>query len=312
MQTCICSTKGQFVSKGLTLLAEFIRDNLSSSAVLFCNSRQQSQHFRDNLERELNNMKLNVDVIHINGSLHKTDKFWCICLFCDKGHINEADYRVLVTKNAANVGIDKSSIALQMQFKWPRDLLTYFPERGRGSRQRGNKLTCTLYSDLSSYVSFMYKLLRGDDDLNGEIVDVGGTGECEGFNSAISPRRQVRQARQANTSQDDYALGPAAKKQLQAQSLTELNKVMQFFCHNYGCQHEQGEIYLSSGLLDSLPALGHCTSYPVYNRTYHKDFLPVYRSGVESFLEWLTATAKLPFTVKFKVQLSSLLMLNAY
>jgi hypothetical protein len=99
-------------------------------------------------------------------------------------------------------------------------------------------------------------------------------------------------------------LEPAAKKQLRARLLTELNKVMQFFCLNYGCQHEQGEIYLLSGLLDSLPALGHCTSYPVCNQTYHKDFLPVYRSGVESFLEWLTATAKLPFTVDFKVQLS--------
>ena len=76
------------------------------------------------------------------------------------------------------------------------------------------------------------------------------------------------------------------------------------FCLNYGCQHEQGERYLSSCLLDSSPALGHCTSCPVCNPTYHKDFLPVYRSGVESFLEWLTATAKLPFTVDFKVQLS--------
>ncbi len=79
MRTCICSAKGQFVSKGLTLLAEFIRDNPSYSAVLFCNSWRQSQHFWDHLKRKLNEVKLNVDVIHINGSLHKTDKFWRIC-----------------------------------------------------------------------------------------------------------------------------------------------------------------------------------------------------------------------------------------
>ena len=182
-------------------------------------------------------------------------------------------------------------------------------ERGQGSCQRGNKLACILYSDLLSFVSLVYQLLHGDDVLNGEISVVGGTDECEEFNSAISPRRQVCQA---NTSQDDFALGPAAKKQLRAQSLTELNKVMQFFCLNYGCQHEQGEISLLSGSLDSSLALGHCTSCPVCNQTYHKDFLSVYRSGVESFLEWLTATAKLPFTVEFNVQLSSLLMSNAY
>ncbi len=38
----------------------------------------------------------------------------------------------------------------------------------------------------------------------------------------------------------------------------------------------------------------------------------MYRSGVKSFLEWLTATAKLPFTVEFKVKVSSLLMSSLY
>jgi hypothetical protein len=92
MRTYICSLKGQFVSRGLTMIAEFIRANPTKSVVVFCNSRRQSQHFRDHLERKLNKMKLNIDVIHINGSLHKIDKFWRIRLFCDKGHIREADF----------------------------------------------------------------------------------------------------------------------------------------------------------------------------------------------------------------------------
>ena len=54
--------------------------------------------------------------------------FWRIRLFCDKGHIQEANLQVLVTTNVANVGINKSHIALQVQFDWPRDLLTYFQE----------------------------------------------------------------------------------------------------------------------------------------------------------------------------------------
>jgi len=312
MRTSICSLKGQFVSKELTLLAKFIRDNQLSSAVVFCNYRKQSQHFRDHLEWKLNELKLNVDnvdVIHINGSLHKTDKFWRICLFCDEDHISKADYRVLVTTNAANVGIDKHSIALQVRFEWLRDLLTYFQERGRGSRQRGTESLCTVYSTLSSYASLVYQLLCGNDDTCGDETQTEGTQECEGFNPAISPRRPDRQA---NTSQHDFALGPAAKKQLRARSLTELHEVMRFFCLNFGCQHKRGEIYLLSGSLDSLPATGHCTSCLVCNRTYHKDFLPVYRSGVESFLEWLTATADLPFMFDFKVQVSSLLMLSTY
>jgi superfamily II DNA helicase RecQ len=92
MQMYICSAKGLYVSKGLTLASEFLRDHTAKSAVIFCNSRHQSQHFWDLLERKLNKLQLNVDVLHINGSLHKTDKFWRICLFCDEGHIQEADF----------------------------------------------------------------------------------------------------------------------------------------------------------------------------------------------------------------------------
>ncbi len=144
--------QGQYVLNGLSEVAKFLLENPSSSAVLFCNFQKQPQHYRDNLERKLNKAKLNVDVIHINGLLHKVDKFWRIPLFCDKTHICKADFRVLVTTNAANVGIDKHSIALQMQFKWPRDLLTYFQEHGHGSRMVGTRSTCILYADLSLYV----------------------------------------------------------------------------------------------------------------------------------------------------------------
>jgi hypothetical protein len=88
--------------------------------------------------------------------------------------------------------------------------------------------------------------------------------------------------------------------------------VMQFFCLDLGYQHVWGEIYLSTGLLDSIQAMGTCTSCPIYNRTYHKDFLPIFCCSVISFLEWLKATAKLPFMIDFKVSVSLLLMLSVY
>jgi len=308
MQTYICSARGLYVSKGLTLVSEFLCDHTTKSAVIFCNSCHQSQHFRDHLECKLNELQLNVDVLHINGSLHKTDKFWRICLFCDEGHIQEADFRVLVTTNAANVGIDKSQIALQVRFDWPRDLLTYFQERGRGSRQRGVRSTCILYADLSSYVFLLCQLLRGSDHT--DITVEAQSGECEGFNSAISPRRC--QAGPANTSQEDFALGPTAKKRLRDRCIEELHEVLCFFCLDLGCQHERGEIYLSIGSLDSVTATARCSLCPICNRRYHKQFLPVYRSGVVAFLEWLSLTAKLPFIVDRKIQVSSLLMTSTY
>jgi hypothetical protein len=114
---------------------------------------------------------------------------------------------VLVTTNAANVGIDKSQIALQVQFDWPRDLLTYFQERGRRSRQPGVRSTCVLYADLLSYVFLLCQLVRGSKHTN--IPINSQSGECEGFNSAISPRRLL--ARPANNSHEDFALGQQLK-----------------------------------------------------------------------------------------------------
>ena len=42
------------------------------------------------------------------------------------------------------------------------------------------------------------------------------------------------------------------------------------------------------------------------------DFLLVYKSGVVAFFEWLTFTAKLPFVIDGKIQVSSFLMISAY
>jgi superfamily II DNA/RNA helicase len=72
MQTYICSAKGLYVSKGLTLVSEFLRDHTAKSAVIFCNSCHQSQHFRDHLERKLNELQLNVDILHINKTRKRT------------------------------------------------------------------------------------------------------------------------------------------------------------------------------------------------------------------------------------------------
>ncbi len=96
----------------------------------------------------------------------------------------------------------------------------------------------------------MLQLSAGAND----TVDVEiATNECDGFNSAILPRHQVRPA---NTSQLDFALGPSARKRLRACTLDKYHQVLQFFCLDLGCQHVRGKFYLSIGLLDSIPVMG--------------------------------------------------------
>jgi hypothetical protein len=304
MRSHITSSKGQYVSKGLSEVVKFLQENPSSSTVLFCNSCKQSQHYRDNLKRKLNEMKLNIDVIHINGSLHKVDKFWRICMSCDETHIPKADFRVLVTTIAANVGIDKHSIALQMQFEWPRDLLRCFQERGCGSCNVGTRSTCILYADLSLYVFLVTQTDRDTSRVEPDTTNEGG-----GYNSTISPRQEIRPA---NNSQTEFPLGPAAQKQLRVRTLDELHQVVRFFWLNLGCQHVRGEIYLSTGLLNTLPATSQCTTCPICTRSYHKDFLPVFWPSVIEFIEWMTATLKLPFKIENKIQVLLFLMESPY
>ena len=125
-------------------------------------------------------------------------------------------------------------------FGWPCDLLTYFQECGCGSRQPGVRSTCVLYADLSSYVFLLCQLVRGSD--HSVVINDNQSGQCEGFNSAISPRRAAM--RHANTSQEDFALRPTTKKRLQDCCIEELLKVLHFFCLDLGCQHECRVIYL--------------------------------------------------------------------
>jgi hypothetical protein len=187
MKLDICSKKGQFVTKGLTMITDFLSRDQDKSVVVFCNSCKQSQHFSGQLEKKLEMAKLNVDVLDINGPLVKINKFWWIRLFCDHCHSCQGQFCALVTTNASNVGIDKHSMSLQVPLEWPWDLIMCFQEHGRGSCWEGAKIPCILYGDLDSYVYLMGQLLtRCNHDDNEEVST---NNEVNGFNSAISPQK---------------------------------------------------------------------------------------------------------------------------
>ncbi len=160
----------------------------------------------------------------------------------------------------------------------------------------GTTSTCILYTDLGSCV-FLVTHTRGDTShVEPEMMNEGG-----GFNSAISPRC----VRPANNSQFDFSLGLTAKRRLSVHTLGKLHQVLRFFCLDLGCQQVQGEIYLSTGLLDPVPATGGCTTCPICTQCFHKDFLPVFWSSVIEFIGRLTATSKPPFKIEIKIQVLS-------
>ncbi len=188
--------------------------------------------------------KLNVGVLNINRSLDQIDKYWQIGLFCDNCHSRQGQFCALVTNNASNVGIDKHSVSLQVCFEWPRDLLMYFQEHGRGSRWEGAKSTCIQYGNLYSYVYLMGQLLTGCNHDDSE--EASANNEVNGFISAISPQKTNTRLGSKKT----YPLRPTSMRNLRTRTVNELQEVLRFFCLDLGCQHARGEAYLSTGLLD--------------------------------------------------------------
>jgi hypothetical protein len=115
---------------------------------------------------------------------------------------------------------------------------------------------------------------------------------------------------------NNYKLGSFAKKCLRSPTSAELKEVLCFFCLDLGCQHSRGEIYLLSGLLDSSAPTTRCgTSCSICTCAWHKQFLPVYCSGVIEFIESLILSGKLPHQADLKsnsVLILALLNKSAY
>ncbi len=185
----------------------------------------------------------------------------------------------------------------------------YFQERRRGSRWEGAKSTCILYGDLASYVYLMGQLLTRCIYDDNEVASTNN--EVNGFNSAISPQKTNTRLGSKKT----YPLGPTSKRNLRTRRVNELQEVLRFFCVDLGCQDARGEAYLSAGLLDQNYVAnkdGCNDACSICTKKWHDQFLPVYRSAVVAFLEYLMQISRLPQDVDYKSPILSFLAGNNF
>ena len=94
----------------------------------------------------------------------------------------------------------------------------------------------------------------------------------------------------------------------------ELHEILCFFCLDLGCQHATGKLYLVSGILagNHIAGEGCNGSCCICTKKWHDVFIPVYRSSVVAFLEFLMLTGKLPVAVDFKDPISSPSVASAF
>jgi hypothetical protein len=276
------------------------------------------------LERKLNELGNESDIIVIHGGLNKHEKFWRIRFFCgmDGEYVNETCYRVLLSTNASNVGIDHRLINLVVRFELPRDLLTYLQERGRGGRL-GTLALCILYATIESYANIIRQIYSSNQQEDERDVSVEEL-ELRGMGSAISPlaqsaRRELEQRRQPTTRRaNPYALTLEMKRKLKKRQHQELMDVLRFFFLDKGCQHYRGALYQSMGVLDGPDVVGMCRACdpcgccPICDGSWNKMHLPIFRSQMVRFLESSSGRYVFPMEYSVKTPLSSVLSKRVY
>ena len=78
-------------TKRLDSVVSFVKNDTTPFACVCIPSKIASFNLPDNLVRELKKALLQVDVIHVHGSLAKEEKYWLIQIFC--AGINEEELR---------------------------------------------------------------------------------------------------------------------------------------------------------------------------------------------------------------------------
>ena len=291
-------------------------DESRSKVAVFCNTKGGVAHYASQLERKLNELSNDSDCIVIHGGLNKHEKFWRICFFCgtDEEYVEKVLFCILSSTNASNVGIDNDLINLIIRFGLPRDLMTFFQERGRGARQSGSSATCVLYTTVQSYVSIMSQILN-HNKLTDTAEPTNEELELRGAGSSITPlsAKAQRQLTKRKDSKDKakrstkpkktagkYDLSHHMRRQLRERSLSEINNVVCFFFLNKGCQHYRAAFYMSDGCLDrNVDACREVTCHgcPVCTHTWEKFHFPVFRSEVVRFFELATGRTAFPHPV---------------
>lgn len=312
MEQVVC-TPSDFVKLGISTAAKFMATTDGSRKMcIFCNSKAKAAHFVKELERKLNEQDITGDTILITGDLHKFEKFWRIQFFCSANdeHIEGVKFRVLISTNAANVGIDNHAVDFGIRFQFPRDLCTYLQERARGSRIPHAPSRFIVYLDINSFQYIMKQILSSGSDDEVELTDEQLS--AMGYGSSITPLRnsgERRRAQQCKTN-NKYALTKRMKKNLRERQHRELLEVCSFFCLNAGCQHRRSQYYLSTGRLDGftmsgmIPCNAKC---PICSGKWQKQFLPVYKESVVSFLSSSLGRESFPMVVDMTTSVSDVL-----
>ena len=181
---------------------------------------------------------LQVDVVHILGHLDRFENFYFTQIYCYDIVVPDFNPRVLLGTSAINVGIDNERVDFVMRISWPRDLFTFFQEKGRGSPEMGSPTKCVILADIRSFVDTLWSIFQGvkHDRANNEFDPVN---PFRGFNLAIKSHDALPAPRKQEN--DKYKLCSSMRRKLELRYFQEFCQVLHFHCLDNGCMQRRAE-----------------------------------------------------------------------
>ena len=172
----------------------------------------------------------------------------------------------------------------------------------------------------------MYEFCSFEHLMSSYLVPFRENKECDNLQQVesvaattqISPlaKQAERQLSQRVKQERKYfaLLSKADRKRLRSRQVRELNKVLQFYCLDFGCQQLRKENYLSSGLLAMERVSGKAcgNACPICTRDWHGQYLPIYRTSLVTFFESSRGQDSFPVIAEDKQQVSVVLWGNVY
>ena len=223
--------------------------------------------------------QVDVDVLHIHGSLDKTEKFNLIKIFVSQIQIDDFNPRIVVGTSATDLGIDKDNLLRVQIYEWPDNVGTYGQRRGRAGRNMEN-CVCSMTSGLASYVATVARIYREQGSAN-DNVDY----TIAGLNTDVTPMKR-KKCTPASKGSD---LTLAERRRFRDTELEDIHDVISMFCLDLGCQHRRLMYYFANGrMTDVPPVVQFCgSSCPICTGKWHDQFLSVRKEAVYQWLDFV-------------------------
>ena len=254
------------------------------SAFIFANSKALTYKLVASIEKKLDVLDKQVDVLHIHGGLDKSKKFHLINIFCRNVTVDIISPQVAISTAAADLGVNCRHCTLVQICEWCENISSFVQRKGRGARN-GEESVTSMNAGLSSILSLEKRIDRAqhvdddDDDANEDSQTIHNT------SVAISNQKQSPRSKKIA---DEY---PLSRYQLQSNALrqrSQLMDVLNIFCLRKGCIQRRLEQYLADGEINdsrvdiTSPCLVKC---PICDGKWEKYFRPVRKDGIVAWLQ---------------------------